>query len=279
MIGGVPGSVRTDAELRRHLAERQWYHSIELRPGVVTPGWFDTRPLATALPWPDLSGKRCLDVGTFDGFWALTMEARGAAEVLAIDLLDPHQWEWPANHEEAVVEALGQRKRAGDGFALVVEELKSQVKRAELSVYDLDASQVGEFDVVYFGSLLLHLRDPVKALERVRGVLRPGGRMLLVDAIDWELSLRHPRAPVARLDGQGRPWWWRPNLAALQRMVEAAGFAILDGPHRYLMPPGAGGPVRRLRQWRAVTTARGRQQIIDARLGDPHAWILAEPHS
>ena len=57
---------------------------------MVTPGWFDTRAVAPKLPFPERStGKRCLDIGTFDGFWAFEMERRGADEVLAIDLLDP----------------------------------------------------------------------------------------------------------------------------------------------------------------------------------------------
>ena len=88
----------TDA-LREAVAARDWYHTLELAPGVVTPGWFDLRPVAPRLPWPDLTGKRCLDVGTFDGFWAFEMERRGAAEVVAADILDPLQWDWPAGAE------------------------------------------------------------------------------------------------------------------------------------------------------------------------------------
>ena len=40
-----------------------WYHTLELGPDVVTPGWFDLRPIVDRLPWPDVAGKRCLDVG------------------------------------------------------------------------------------------------------------------------------------------------------------------------------------------------------------------------
>jgi hypothetical protein len=35
-------------------------------PNVVTPGWFDFRPMWDRMPWPDVKGKRCLDVWTFD---------------------------------------------------------------------------------------------------------------------------------------------------------------------------------------------------------------------
>jgi len=271
-------SEMTDAELREFVASQEWYHTIELRPGVVTPGWFDTRLVSAKLPWPSLVGKRCLDVGTFDGFWALEMERKSAAEVRAIDVLDPKQWDWPAIHAADVVEAIGERKRAGGGFELVVEELKSKVQRMELSVYDLDPSVMGLFDFAYVGSLLLHLRDPISALMRVREVLEPGGQLILVDAIDWELTLRHPRSPTARLDGDGRPWWWRPNRMGLQRMVESAGFQVVDGPHVFAMPRGP-GRARVRPSLRALKGAIARQEAIEGSIGDPHAWLVAvTPH-
>src|SRR5919201_5774181 len=91
-------------ELRAHIAGREWYHTIELAPGVVTPGWFDTRKVVGRLPLPaSLAGMWCLDIGTFDGFWAFEMERRGAEEVLAIDILDPLRWDWPVNSEQEVI--------------------------------------------------------------------------------------------------------------------------------------------------------------------------------
>ena len=276
MSGATSGGRLDDTQLREHVASRQWYHSIELRPGIVTPGWFDTRAVAGRLPWPVLTGKRCLDVGTFDGFWAFEMERRGAAEVHAVDILDPEKWDWPAGTNDSVVEAIGARKRAGDGFLTAAGELGSSVQRQELSIYDLDPATVGLFDLVYVGSLLLHLRDPVRALERARSVLAPGGSLLLVDAIDLELTLRNPRSPVARLDGLGRPWWWKPNKVALARLVQAAGFDVAAGPTQFFMPFGAGGESGRVTPG-LLRSAAGRQVAVERWRGDPHAWVLARP--
>lgn len=261
-------------DLHKQLADVQWYHSLELAPGVVTPGWFDLRQLAGKLPWPDLSGLRCLDVGTFDGFWAFEMERRGAGEVVAIDLLDPQAWDWPYSAGGDAVEQIGQRKRAGLGFEVAAQALGSHVVRHDMSVYDLDPDVVGTFDFVYVGSLLLHLRDPVRALEAVRRVC--GGSLLLVDAIDVSLTMRHPRRPVASLDGLGRPWWWKPNAAALVRMTKVAGFNLIAKPQRVLMPPGAGQTktVPSVRQLRNRTT---REMTYHAWRGDPHLAIRAEP--
>ena len=75
---------------------RSWYHTIDLPDGTATPGFYDTRGSPQFVPWPkELHGGRCLDVGTFDGFWAFEMERRGAREVVAVDLADPHALDWP----------------------------------------------------------------------------------------------------------------------------------------------------------------------------------------
>src|SRR5436853_2151050 len=79
---------------RRIAAHPLWYHTIEVAPGVVTPGWFDLRPIVDRMPWPDVRGKRCLDIGTYDGFLAFELERRGAAEVIATDIGGEEQWDW-----------------------------------------------------------------------------------------------------------------------------------------------------------------------------------------
>ena len=102
------------SDLAAEIAAHQWYHTLELAPGVETPGWHDTRPIVSEIPFPaSLEGKRCLDVGTFDGFWAFEMERRGAASVTAIDIEDPEDLDWPASlradHDKSLDETKGER--------------------------------------------------------------------------------------------------------------------------------------------------------------------------
>jgi tRNA (mo5U34)-methyltransferase len=262
------------SRLRHEVAGLEWYHTLELAPGVVTPGWFDLRTVAGRIPWPDLTGRRCLDVGTFDGFWAFEMERRGADEVQAVDLLDPMRWDWPAMPAADVIASVGKRKAAGRGFEIARDAFGSKVRRHEMSVYDLDPAELGTFDLVYLGSLLLHLRDPVRALERVRSVC--GGELIVVDAIDLTLTALLPRRPTATLDGRGRPWWWKPNLAGLVRMVEAAGFEVIGKPKRLFMPAGAGQPLPPVRP-RLFTSRAGREAAVLSWRGDPHAAVRARP--
>ena len=59
------------AGLRERVQELDpWYHTLDLGEGVLTQGMFDLRPYVDRYGLPEVSGKRVLDVGTFDGFWA-----------------------------------------------------------------------------------------------------------------------------------------------------------------------------------------------------------------
>ena len=268
--------------LAARVAEHSWYHTLELAPGVVTPGWFDLRPAARIVPLPEsLEGKRCLDVGTWDGFWAFEMERRGAAEVVAIDIDDPDAWDWPphtrlGDDEEERLAFLAGFKSNAASFRLAHEALGSKVERINLSVYDLSPERVGTFDVVFLGSLLLHLRDPVLALDRLRSVCR--GEAVIADNIDAFPTILRPRTPVARLEGLDRSWWWQPNRAALLRMVQSAGFEILEATRMYFVKTGPAHPFPPLTGiFRALLSARGREQIVVRFLGVPHAAVRARP--
>jgi tRNA (mo5U34)-methyltransferase len=279
----IPTETRPE-DLAARVAELHWYHTLELAPGVRTPGYFDTRPTVGKLPLPaSLAGKRCLDVGTWDGFWAFEMERRGAASVTAIDIEDARRWDWPPrmllpgtdDSDRKLIEAF---KSGGASFELAREALGSAVDRIDVSVYDLDPGEQGRFDFVFLGSLLLHLRDPVLALARVRAACAPGGEAVIADTVDAIPSWLRPRTPSARLEGVGRPWWWIPNVAGLQRMVESAGFELLERTGVYFLPTGAAHPPTPLRALaRFPFSAAGREQLINRWRGIPHAAVRARP--
>jgi len=264
------------AELRDWVDSRSWYATIELAPGLETPGWFDHRSFARTLPWPDLRGKRCLDVGTFEGFWAYEMERRGASEVIAIDELDSTRFDWPAGADAEVKSAINDRSRGGEAFDRVRSELGSSVRREHCNIYDLDPARFGLFDFVYVGSVLLHLRDPVRALEAVRSVLHPEATLIAADAIDLETSLVLRNRPIASLEGLERPWWWKPNVAGAERLYVSAGFSMLERPRRVFLKPGRGQPTSRP-PLRALKSFAGREALITHLRGDPHVVIVARP--
>jgi tRNA (mo5U34)-methyltransferase len=234
----------TDPEaLRREVERYPWYHTLELAPGVVTKGMFDHRPILAGYPLPaSLEGLRCLDVGTFDGYWAFEMERRGAASVTAIDAPDPESLDWPVRVAARTVKTMDETKEAR--FALASEALGSKVRRVLRSVYDL-GPDLGEFDFLHCGDLLLHLKDPVTALERMRSVCAPGGSALVTNPIKrfrWQ-----GKRALAELDGVDEFKWWVTNEEGLKRMALAAGFERVDWAGTYELPLAEGPSARGLR--------------------------------
>jgi hypothetical protein len=130
--------------------------------------------------------------------------------------------------------------------------LGSQIKKREMSIYDLSPKTVGRFDLVFCGSLLLHLSDPARALWRLQSVTR--GQAIIATVVD---PAPDPE-PRALFVGHGRgDVWWYPNRACLEAMVQAAGFA----------------------GWQWVSTFR--LNYADGQAGQPHgvirAWNGARP--
>ena len=251
-----------------------WYHTLELPGGVVTPGWFDLRRHVGRLPWPDVQGERCLDVGTYDGFYAFELERRGAAEVVATDIADHRDWDWPAamraHGGEALAALAGQK---GRGFEIAKNALGSSVEKREINVYDLSTEEVGAFDVVVCGDLLLHLRDPVRALEAMRSVCR--GWFLSVEQVSLGLTVRFPRRPTADLVfDETLCQWWVVNVAGHRRLVQSAGFQVVKTSPLYCEPFGVGHPRRRDSRARVGRVGR---RLLTGNDGVPHAAVLARP--
>jgi tRNA (mo5U34)-methyltransferase len=258
--------------LRDDVEQTRWYHSLDLGNGIVTPGEYDLRPIVGRLPWPPLDGVRCLDVGGRDGFYAFEAERRGASEVVSIDIDDPDAIAFPGATpppRDLVIEELRTGNRA---FELARSALGSNVERRLISVYDLDREEVGTFGFAVVGTLLLHLRDPVGALRALRRVV--DGHVLINDAVSPNLDLFR-RRPTAELVGQGGPFWWAPNPAALARMAEAAGFRVVRKGRPYLLPLGRGSRVMdQPRIPRRPVRELPRRVLL--RRGMLHAWLLAE---
>lgn len=223
------------------VARYKWYHTLDLGQGVVTPGMFDHRAMVDRYLIPkDLSGMRCLDVGTMDGFWAFELERRGAADVTALDLDEPERLDWPASLRSTTEKGLDRTK--GERFALVRDALGSKVKRELRSVYEID-TDLGEFDLVFSGDLLLHLKDPVTALERIRLVTR-GSAIICTPIKRFRL---YPRLPIAEFDGIDEFQWWVLSLPAMERMLKAAGFSRVEKGAPFELPATSGGTWKGLR--------------------------------
>jgi tRNA (mo5U34)-methyltransferase len=149
------------ADAKARIATRNdWFHTIDFGNGVRSPGkmsWGYQQDQLRYLALPErLDGKRVLDIGTYDGFFAFECEKRGAAEVVAVD-----------------VNPIDTRC-----FKLAHEVLGSRVKYHHLSVYELDKDRLGgPFDLVLFLGVFYHLRHIILSFDNIWGVLKDDGEL------------------------------------------------------------------------------------------------------
>jgi tRNA (mo5U34)-methyltransferase len=227
-----------DSEALRRAGEIDWYHALELAPGHVTDGWFDLRPLVGEYGLPErMDGMRALDVGTWDGFWAFEMERRGA-EVVALDLDDERELDWPPRRRPAEFP----EEPRGRGFALAHEMLGSGVERVVRSVYDATPEELGTFDFVFCGSVLIHLRDQLLALERIAGLC--SGTFVTAEEYDpWSGLVPFPVSRY-RADREAAVVFWQPSARTWRRMLWTAGFETVREHGRFKMPSRDGFAIR-----------------------------------
>ncbi len=154
----------------------------------------------------DLTGKRALDIGAWDGWFTFEMERRGA-EVVAID-----RWDNPRFREMHA--ALG-----------------SRAEYRQMNVYDLDPAKLGRFDVVLFLGVLYHSKHPLLALERVCSVtddLAAVESFALTDRFLPGMQVeQHSLLRYFERDEFGGQFdnWFAPTPRCLVEMCRTAGFA------------------------------------------------------
>lgn len=204
------------------IAAHDWYHTIDLGHGIVTPGFFDHRPFIAEYRLPEsLKGKRVLDVATFDGFWAIELEKRGADEVVSVDLAKVSDIDL-APSVRAVMTREELDAELGVGFKIVKDALGSQVKREVISVYDLSPERLGTFDFVFCGDLLIHLQCPVRAVEAISSVT--SGIAYFVELYDPSMSMGDYRLANYQ-GGKTDRVWWSFSEDMLKQMISDSGFA------------------------------------------------------
>ena len=229
------------AAVQAQLDELLWYHTVDVLPGAATRGWWDLRHALPMLPLPDVRGKRCLDVGTWDGFYAYELERRGAAEVVAVDLADLTDIDWPpeVRADPSFDPTLSGEQPRPAGFHLLHRLLDSKVEWRGCSIYDLDAAELGTFDLIIVGSLLVHLRDPVRALDAVRRMVAPGGQFLSIEYLHPPVNVLGRGRPLFELRGETSDFqWWLASDRGLQQLLTVAGFDIDRLSPYFLLRPG-----------------------------------------
>ena len=186
----------------------QWYHTMKFGEELSTNGIYNIFPLWNKYYFPNLNNKRVLDVGCADGYFSFEFEKLGA-KVVAID----------AYHS--------------DFFEFAKEKLNSKVEYKIIDAYDISSENLGVFDFVFCGTMLLHLENPLKVLENIHGVIDKG---LFVCAnptyhpwyyMFYKIMRKH--LYVAKFHHQRPsigyvPTYWIPTEDCLYSMLHRVGF-------------------------------------------------------
>lgn len=234
---------RTPEEIRA-LEDRvnqieSWYHRIDLGDGVETPGHFRMADYLDYYHFPaDMSGMRVLDVGASTGYFAYEFERRGAAEIVGIELpsWEAHDWtprkRRELDHKDADKRAKDNRDVMIDGFTVVGEALGStRVKREFRPIYEINSQDLGTFDIVFSGAMLMHVRDPILGIQRMRDCCKPDGRLIvsISAAIDTD-------EPVAKFVGEWNECnWWQMSPKCLDTVLECCDFDRIEHRERYTL--------------------------------------------
>lgn len=194
----------SDRASRGRFNSSGWWHSIDLGNGEITPGARSHAELheiyaSFGLP-EDLTGKRVLDIGCWDGFFSFEMERHGA-DVVAIDCWRPQT------------------------FFEARQILNSRVEFHEKSVYELTRNELGSFDIVLMLGVLYHLQHPLLALQRVCELSR---NLAIIEShvVDNVLRSDVPIMEYYEMDELGGQYdnWWGPNVKCMTGMLRTAGF-------------------------------------------------------
>jgi tRNA (mo5U34)-methyltransferase len=185
-----------------------WYHSMEFPDGTRIEGHAPISVLRQryadfGLP-DDLTGKRTLDIGAWDGWFSFEMESRGA-EVTAVDLV------------------------AVQNFLFAQDRKKSKVRYIVSDVYNLPRHRLGLFDYTLFLGVLYHIRHPLLALEIVCGLTR---EVAIIDSFVIEGDERaHIDTPLPFCEfyetdelGGNLDNWFGPTIDCLLAFCRSAGF-------------------------------------------------------
>ncbi|MDX6704925.1 MAG: tRNA (mo5U34)-methyltransferase [Solirubrobacteraceae bacterium] len=204
-----------------------WFHTFALAPGIYTPGIARDHGYRLGVLGDDrFAGRSVLDVGAFDGFYSFLAERRGARRVVAVDNEQYVKW---------VRARFGITVSGGAGFRAIAKLTGSHVEYRRMDA--LDVGELDErFDVALCFGILHRVSDPVRLLQTLVDVLRPGGEIVLetygssLGADTPAIEVREPGDVYAR---DTFTYWGFPaeGLRRLGRIVGLNDVEIVDELH------------------------------------------------
>lgn len=181
-------------------------------------------------------GKRVLEIGCANGGLTFWMAGEGAA-VTAVDSgpdLDGTPWDVllaPGDDLETIRSTmLAGAKRMNASWRYARDYYGADAELVLSTVYDIPDS-LGTFDVVTLGTILLRLRDPIRALEHATKFARDA--IIITEVVPRRIDERALDRPIAffvpnpaRRGRHGGATWWQLSPALLETYLRLKGFTI-----------------------------------------------------
>ncbi len=228
------------AEFDARCAEHDfWYHSYYFDNGFAVRGDYDVGKDVADYGFPStMAGMSVLDIGTGSGWFATFFEQLGA-EVTTFDargycdfdVFGRDHYPDVATEKPAPDRVLpGGRgvyySPVSKGFWIMKEILGLDAGYFNGRVYEIGPELFGgrKFDLVFMGSVLMHLRDPIGALMAAHSVCAD---RLIATTFMREATGEPPAMQMQEGAGDGISWWV-PNRPCLEQWLKAAGFSSFD---------------------------------------------------
>lgn len=225
----------------RCMKNKYWYHSYYFDNGFVQRGDYDIGRDVSEYRFPaNLEGISVLDIGTGGGWFATYFEQLGADVTVTdvrgycdFDVYGRDQYP-PLATEKPIPDRIMPDGReiyyspVSQGFWIMKDTLGLKAKYVNARVYDIcpELFDGKKFDLVFMGSVLMHLRDPIGALMAAHSVCNNqliASTYLLPDKPFMKEPYMRMREGAA--DGIS---WWIPNYQCLVEWLKAAGFSSFN---------------------------------------------------
>jgi ubiquinone/menaquinone biosynthesis C-methylase UbiE len=154
-------------------------------------------------------------------------------------------------------------------------------------VYDLPVEDK-TIDFVYGRLLFQHLNEPLRALAEIDRVLKPGGKICLVDVVNsWFVlhpepvvfsTLRHRLAEIQQTAGGDRQvggklgsYLWAAGFTEIETKIEVVTSDRLGGISQFLALLSFGNPYQKIDPELEILATSARK-MTDELVNLPHAW-------
>jgi len=205
-----------------------FYHTMDMPGDGVIEGEWDLRGKEKQyLGGIDVKGKRILELGAASGFFSFYMEKMGA-EVVAYDISENQEWDIVPfrqyDYKAHIQEYKKSARRLNNAFWYAHRAYQSKAKVVYGSVYEIP-EEIGPVDITTACSILLHVREPFRALQKAVKLTR---EKVIVTDLHPDPPAKKPIQQLAKrivdyierhvLKKKRRPYMaFSPNFKTLQR--------------------------------------------------------------